>query len=200
VTRLRGEHVALEPLDIVHAAELWPAADDDVIREWWPRRWHSREDVEAQFRHLCKRRDEGTAEPFLIRALADAGRDPAAGATAFYGISDEHRHLSIGWTFLLAPYRRSAVNTETKLLLLEEAFERRGLARVQFDVDSRNLRSQTAVARIGARREGVLRKHRVLWNGYLRDTVVFSVTADEWPDVKARLRARRAAGAAGTTE
>lgn len=191
---LRGDHVVLEALRLDHAAEVWPAADDDVIRQWWPRRWRSRDDVEAQFRHLLKRQDEGTAEPFLIRAIGDPGAAPkgalAAGCTAYYGISEEHRHLSIGWTFLLAPYRRTAVNTESKLLMLQEAFEGRGLARVQFDVDARNERSQNAVTRLGAKREGVLRKHRVLWNGYIRDTVVFSITDDEWPAVKQRLRAR----------
>lgn len=190
VTELLGDHVRLVPLRVEHAADVWPAADDDAIRRWWPRRWKSQEDVEAQFRHLLGLRDEGKAEPFLILARQPGGSEVPAGSTSFYGISREHRHLSIGWTWLLAPYRRSPVNTETKRLLMREAFDERAMVRVQFDVDSRNAISRAAVERLGAKLDGVLRYHKVLWDGYIRDTCVYSVVRDEWPDVEARLVAR----------
>lgn len=185
----RGEHVSIEPLRMEHAAELWPAADDDAMRRWWPRRWMSQEDVEAQFQTLLDMQATGRAEPFLLRAPDGT----AAGSSAYYGLSDVHRHLTIGWTFLTPAHRRTAMNTEAKLLLLEEAFEVRGMERVQFDVDARNTTSRAAVLRLGATQEGILRRHRVLWDGFVRDTVVFSVLRDEWPRVKAGLRSRLAA-------
>lgn len=181
---MQGRTVTIEPLRPEHARELWPGADDDAIRRWWPRRWRSEADVAAQIDALLAQRDTGTAEPFLLR---DAGSGEAAGSTAYYNISRPHRHLSIGWTFLLAPWRRTGLNTETKRLLLAEAFDGRGMERVQFDVDGRNDRSQAAVARIGATREGTLRRHKVLHDGYIRDTVVFSILREEWPAVDARL-------------
>ncbi len=178
--------VRLEPLRVRHAEELWPAVDDDEIRRFWPRRWQDQADVESQFRHLIDRRERGVAEPFLIRDRAGA----AVGSTAFYGISKEHRHLSIGWTFLVPSVRGTAVNPATKSLLLAEAFDGRRMERVELHVDSRNTRSRTAVAKLGAMQEGVLRRHRVLWDGYVRDTVMFSIVKDQWPEVKAGLEKR----------
>jgi RimJ/RimL family protein N-acetyltransferase len=96
--------------------------------------------------------------------------------------------LEIGWTWYGLAYQRSAVNTETKLLLLEHAFERLRALRVQFKTDARNVRSQRAIERLGARREGVLRSHMILpKDGYVRDSVYYSVIAQEWPAVRERL-------------
>lgn len=183
-SKLVGQNVALEPLTVEHAAELWPAADDPAIATLWPRRWASQEDVERQFLALTT---TPACEPFLVRHKASGA---AAGSTAYYNVSDEHLHLSLGWTFYTKPFRRTAVNTEAKLLLLAHAFEKRRMERVQFDVDGRNLRSQEAVLRLGATREGVLRRHRVLWDDYIRDTHIFSILREEWPTVKAKLEAR----------
>ncbi len=183
---LIGTHVTLEPLQPEHATELWPAADDDAIRTLWPRRWQSVEDVGDQFRMLMEWQSQGNAEPYLIRT----NEGKAAGSTVLYSIDAMHRSATIGWTFVVTPFRRTAVNTEAKLLMLTHAFEDLGLERVQFDVDARNKNSQKAVERIGATREGVLRRHKVLWDGFVRDTVVFSITRDEWPRVKAGLEER----------
>jgi RimJ/RimL family protein N-acetyltransferase len=97
--------------------------------------------------------------------------------------------LEIGTTFLHPDVRGEVVNTESKLLMLGHAFDS-GAVRVQFRVDVRNARSQAAVARLGALREGVLRRDRLTWTGHIRDTVYFSILDSEWPDVQDRLRAR----------
>jgi len=180
---LRGRVVTLEPLRVEHADRLWPAADDDAIRAYWPMPLRTLEEMRAQCSHLLA---IPSSHPYLIRTTD--GR--AAGQTCLYAIDPDHRSATIGWTFITAPYRRTAVNTETKLLMLTRAFEERGLERVQFDVDARNTLSQQALERIGAMREGVLRKHKVLWDGFVRDTVVFSIVKDEWPAVQAGLEAK----------
>lgn len=182
---LSGEHIILEPLLPEHADELWPLADDDVIRAYWPVPLRTKQAMVDQCNRPCGRDD---MEAYLIRT----NDGQAAGATAFYAIDPDHNKLTIGWTFILEPYRRSPVNTEAKLLLLTEAFEGRGMERVEFEVDSRNTRSREAVLRIGATQEGILRRHKTLWDGYVRDTVVFSIIKDEWLAVKAQLEAKLA--------
>ncbi len=97
--------------------------------------------------------------------------------------------MEIGWTWIGRAHQRTPVNTECKLLLLQHAFETLGAVRVQFKTDSRNQRSQTAIERIGGRREGVLRKSLVLWDGFIRDSVYYAIVDDEWPAVKNRLLA-----------
>jgi RimJ/RimL family protein N-acetyltransferase len=112
------------------------------------------------------------------------------GSTRYLDIRRENRGLEIGWTWLAAAVQRTAVNTECKYLLLRHAFETLGAIRVQLRTDLRNLRSQRAIERIGATREGVFRQERIMWDGYLRDSVFYSVIDCEWPAVKARLEAR----------
>ncbi|MCL4108890.1 UNVERIFIED_CONTAM: hypothetical protein GTU68_008085 [Idotea baltica] len=99
----------------------------------------------------------------------------------------EHKSLEIGWTWLGQDWQRTAINTEAKLLLMTHAFERLGCLRVEFKADSRNLRSQRALERTGATREGVLRNHMVVQHEFSRDSVYFSVIENEWAEVKARL-------------
>ncbi|HRJ48186.1 MAG TPA: GNAT family protein, partial [Opitutaceae bacterium] len=126
---------------------------------------------------------------FAVIRRAD-GR--AVGSTSYLDIAPEHRRIEIGWTWLGAEARRTAINTECKYLLLRHAFETLGCGRVQLKTDARNLRSQAAIERIGAKREGVLRRHLVMPDGFVRDTVMFSILAEEWPAVKARLEANLA--------
>lgn len=128
----------------------------------------------------------GTAHGFAIVSLKE-GR--AVGSTRFLDIRREHRALEIGWTWLAKSHHRTAVNTECKLLLLQHAFETLGAVRVQLKTDLRNERSQRAIERLGAVREGVHRKQLTVWNGYVRDSVFYSVIDTEWPGIKARLLA-----------
>lgn len=124
------------------------------------------------------------AVPF---AVIDRASGAVAGSTRYFDIRPADRGLEIGYTWYGEAYQRTTINTECKFLLLHHAFEGLGALRVQLRTDARNLRSQAAIARIGGVREGVLRSHMVMPDGYLRDTVVFSIIRSEWPEVERRL-------------
>ena len=133
--------------------------------------------------------DEALAAPDQLPfAIVEQGKQKVAGSTRYLNIRPEHRSLEIGWTWLGQEWQRTGVNTEVKWLLLRHAFERLGCRRVEFKTDARNLRSQRALERIGATREGVLRKHMIVQDDYSRDSVYFSVIDDDWPDVAERLQ------------
>lgn len=185
---LRGRHVHLEPLARRHGPDLLVAAADESIWRYLPREQPRRlADVESLI-------DEALAETAAGRQIAFAIIDRAAkraiGSTRYLEIRREHRGIEIGWTWLAAAAQRSAVNTECKYLLLRQAFEEWGALRVQLKTDARNVRSQAAIERIGAVREGTFRRERILWNGYVRDTVYFSIIDAEWPAAKAALEAK----------
>ncbi|MEW1890000.1 MULTISPECIES: GNAT family protein [unclassified Streptomyces] len=183
---LTGRHVRVEPLAPAHLDDLFAAGGGD--EEVW--RWlggpvpRTREDMEAALAAMLA---NTSYVPFAVVHLA-TGR--AIGWTSFLDIDAAHERLEIGSTWYGRAYWRSAVNTETKLLLLGHAFEDLGMGRVQLKTDHLNERSQKAIARLGARHEGVLRRHRRRPDGSWRDTVYFSLLADEWPEAKARLAAR----------
>lgn len=111
----------------------------------------------------------------------------ALGMTTYLDIRPEHRGLEIGMTWYAPSVRGTKVNPEAKLLLLEHAFERLGAIRVQLKTDQRNLQSQRAIAKLGAVYEGTLRNHMIFESGYIRNTVMYSITPEEWPSVKQRL-------------
>ena len=182
---LSGRHVRLEPLSTGHAAGLLEAGTDPAI---WP--WLS----------VRQPADLGEAETMVKDALADPDRRAwaqidlasgrVAGTTSYYQVVAKHRILSIGHTWIGADFQRTALNTEAKFLLLRNAFEDWGAHRVAWETDIRNLRSQRAIERLGALREGVLRAHRIRPDGTTRDTVLYSMTDAEWPGARARLLAR----------
>jgi RimJ/RimL family protein N-acetyltransferase len=120
-------------------------------------------------------------------AIVEKAKGRVIGSTRYLNIRPEHRSLEIGWTWLGQNWQRTAINTETKLLLLSHAFEKLGCVRVEFKTDARNERSQRALQRIGATKEGVLRNHMVVQDDFLRDSVYFSVISSEWLDIKERL-------------
>jgi len=187
---LYGDAVRLEPLDVTHADDLLAAgADPDIWRYLpipQPRTWA---EVRQWIDQAWKLAATGDELPF---ALIDPESGRAVGSTRYLDIHRDWRTLEIGWTWLAASAQRTAVNTETKLLLLTHAFEDQGALRVQFKTDARNLRSQQAIERLGAVKEGVLRKYRIAHDGYVKDGVFYSIVDDEWPAVKARLAARLA--------
>lgn len=123
---------------------------------------------------------------FAVRRLADGA---VVGATGFYSLRREHRGVEIGSTFYRADARSGPVNPECKLLLMRQAFAA-GAVRVEFVTDALNARSRAALAKLGAREEGLLRRHKITWTGRVRDTVVFSITDEDWPAVEAALEAR----------
>jgi RimJ/RimL family protein N-acetyltransferase len=127
-------------------------------------------------------------------AQVDPGTGTVVGVTSYHDINPQQRALAIGHTIVGRRWWRTGVTTEAKLLLLEHAFDRLGAERVFWYTDIRNDRSQEAIARLGAVREGVLRRHRLRPDGTWRDTVVFGMTVEEWPAASERLRERLARG------
>jgi RimJ/RimL family protein N-acetyltransferase len=182
---LEGRHVRLEPLLRRHAEDLFEVGQDETI---WP--YMSRpplksvEDTRAWIDQALEVTATDTQIPF---AIIERASGKAIGSTRYMDIRRNDRGLEIGWTWIGTAFQRTAMNTECKYLLLRHAFEELGAARVQLKTDLRNVRSQRAIERLGAVREGVLRKHMVLWDGFIRDTVYYSVIESEWPEVKRRL-------------
>jgi RimJ/RimL family protein N-acetyltransferase len=183
--KLQGRHVALEPLELRHAQDLFRAAGDDDVWRYMPvPRPSSVTDVERWIHEAVQLRERRQAFAF---ATIDRSSSRAAGSTRFMDIRNEHRGVEIGWTWLGREHWRTPLNTEAKLLLLSFAFEQWGMHRVQLKTDARNERSQRAIERLGAVREGTLRRHIVCPDGHVRDTVMYSIVAAEWPSVKERL-------------
>lgn len=198
---LTGRLVRLEPLTTEHAAGYLAAAGDGQDAEEVFRWLNPGPGETARPRDLADaRRHVGTALAARARgerlpyAQVDAVTGEFAGTTSLYEINPAARALAIGHTWLGRRWWRTGHNTESKLLLLTDAFERLGAARVVWHTDIFNERSQAAIARLGATREGVLRKHRIRFDGSWRDTVQYAMTDDDWPDVRERLTARLAAG------
>lgn len=179
---LDGRSVRLEPLAQVHAQGLYNRGREQSDWAYMPR---------ACFVDLADTRqwiDEALARPDHVPfAIIEKHKNRPVGSTRFLTIRPEHRSLEIGWTWLGREWQRTAVNTEAKYLLLRHAFERLGCVRVEFKTDARNTRSQAAIERIGATREGVLRQHMIVQDNYLRDSVYFSVLDSEWPRVREHL-------------
>ncbi|MBN6189192.1 GNAT family N-acetyltransferase [Aneurinibacillus sp. BA2021] len=124
----------------------------------------------------------------LAVPLIDKTTEKVVGSSRFLNISPSNRTLEIGWTWYSPEVWRTRMNTECKYLLLRHCFEVLSTIRVEFKTDSRNLRSQRAIERLGAVKEGVRRNHRILPDGYIRDSVYYSVIPQEWETVKARLQ------------
>jgi RimJ/RimL family protein N-acetyltransferase len=186
---LTGARVVLEPVAERHLADLLAAAQDDLVWTWllWPRP-RSEADVAAML--------EGERRIALPFAQIESATGRAVGITTYRDVDEQHRTLEIGGTWLGRPWWRTALNTEAKLLLLRHAFDTLGANRVALKTDIRNERSQAAIERLGAVREGVLRHQYIRPDGSLRDTVIYSIVPGEWPVIRARLEARLAAHAA----
>jgi RimJ/RimL family protein N-acetyltransferase len=189
---IRGRHVVLEPLDERHASGIFEAMRDEEVCRYlaWPPP-AALDETRAFIRDARELTARGQCVAF---AQVWSATGAAIGSTRYLDIRPRDRHVEIGSTFLGRAYWRTPANTEAKYLLLRHAFESLGCVRVTLKTDGRNTRSQAAIERLGAVREGVLRKHMNV-RGYQRDTVYFSILETEWPAVKARLEARLTAGA-----
>ncbi len=182
---LTGKHVRLEPLSEAHVLGL---AAIGAGQPFWDfmvyGKIESAEDMLGWVRELQSRAEKGTDLPFAVIHLASGH---VAGATRYLNIMTKDRGLEIGGTWYGLEFQRTAVNTECKYLLLKHAFETLGCIRVQLKTDLRNERSQKAIERIGATKEGVLRNHMILPDGRIRDSVFYSIVDHEWPAVKQKL-------------
>lgn len=183
--QLAGSIIRLEPLTAEHKPELTQVLNDPRIWEYTWRKIGSAEQAAQLVDTALANQASGKDIPYVMVEQA-SGR--IVGTTRMMHLDRTHRGAEIGCTWVAPDYWRTAVNTESKLLLLEYGFGVLNLIRVEFSIVSNNLRSQRAVERIGAVREGVLRKHRVTTDGTVLDNVVYSITDDEWPAVKARLQ------------
>jgi RimJ/RimL family protein N-acetyltransferase len=187
---LKGEYVRLEPMAPSHVPGLLAAADDDAVFQFLTKaRPTTPDEAAAWVSWALEQRDKQVLLPFTQVDVRSGGA-VVAGTTSYYEISPESRSIAIGYTWLGRAWWRTGINTESKLLLLRHAFETLGAVRVVWHTDIRNERSQAAIARLGAAREGVLRKHKPRRDGTWRDTVQFAMTDDDWPTVRDRLSAR----------
>ena len=186
---LTGHGVRLEPLAREHIASLQDAVDDGDIGALNYVNVPGRDGIADWVEKALAMRDAGRELPFAI--VAD-GR--VVGSTRFYDIDLSVPTLAIGYTFHAASVWRSHVNTANKRLMLGHAFDTLGAQSVFFHTSHLNLRSQAAIERLGAKQDGILRAHRRHKDGSLRDTHTYSITAPEWPAVRARLDARLQAG------
>jgi RimJ/RimL family protein N-acetyltransferase len=184
---LEGRHVRLEPLALDHLTDLLDVGLDPDLWRWSPDRIEAADDLRRYLARALAERERGEALPFAIVERA-GGR--AIGATRYANAAPEHRRIEIGWTWIGRAWQRTAVNTETKWLMLRHAFETLGCLRVELKTDALNVRSRAAILGIGATEEGTLRSHMVTHDGRFRDSVYFSVLASEWPRVRAGLEAR----------
>ncbi|GGV39964.1 GCN5 family N-acetyltransferase [Kitasatospora herbaricolor] len=191
---LTGRHVRLEPLGHGHHDGLCEAVRDGDLWNLQVTLVPHPDDVGAFIDQALAAHRAGDQLAF---ATIDSATGKVAGSTRLMAVNLPFRRLEIGFTFLGRSWQRTAVNTEAKLLMLTHAFEELGLNRVEFLTDFRNSASRAAIARLGATQEGVLRSHMVMRDGWVRDSVLFSITAAEWPDSKRRLTAALAARAGG---
>jgi len=184
-TVLAGTHIALRPLEIAHANDLFDAGGG--VATWAYMARPALRSVEAAESMIRQALIETVAGREVALALVAVGSGRAVGSTRFLDIQRPHSALEIGWTWIGPRWQRTAINTECKLLLLGHAFDDLGAHRVTLKTDARNVRSQRAIERIGGVREGVLRRNRVCWNGFVCDTVYYGIVDHEWPHVKTRL-------------
>ena len=182
---LSGNSVRLEPLSEDHIPALTIAGKDKSIWEYMlygepitvnsMRKW---------VQEILIKRDLGTDLPFAVFHLTSG---KVVGATRYLDMQPEHKSLEIGGTWFAIDYQRTNVNTECKYLLLKYAFETLGCVRIQLKTDLRNIRSQAAIERLGAIKEGILRNHMITPTGYNRDSVIYSIISSEWDQVKKNL-------------
>lgn len=182
---LENAHVRLEPLSLDHADDLAAAADG--LEHAWYTSVPRPDEVVADIERRLEWAASGTMNAFAVRRVAD---DRVVGQTTFCHIDQPNRHVEIGHTWLGLSAQRTAVNTAAKLLLLGHAFESCDAIAVELRTHWHNRQSRAAIARLGAKQDGVLRSHQLGRDGTIRDTVVFSIIASEWPAVRMGLRER----------
>lgn len=185
---LDGSHVRLEALSTAHVQDLWQAGQDDDVWRWLPvARPADVAAMQGVVEAALIERERGNTVPW---AIIDCASGRAVGSTSYLDVVPAHLRVEVGWTWLGRPWWRTAINTEAKLLLLARAFDDLEARRVSLKTDAENLRSQAAIQRLGAVREGALRAHMVRPDGSPRTTAYFSLLRDEWPAARAHLLER----------
>ena len=182
---LIGEAVALRPLAFRHAAGLKEAVADGELWNLWYTRIPTPDKIEAEIERRLALQEAGSMLAFLVEEKETAR---ALGMTSYMNIDSQHRRLEIGSTWYRVSAQRTSVNTECKRLLLSHAFDVLSCIAVEFRTSSFNLRSRSAIERLGAKLDGILRSHQIVDGNLLRDTYVYSIVASEWPAVRRNLQ------------
>ncbi|MBR7801287.1 GNAT family N-acetyltransferase [Undibacterium fentianense] len=182
---LVGQHALLLPLEHDHLEDLSKAASDGLLWELFFTTVPSPNTIASWFEKAMEQQTKDLARVFTV---IDKERNQIIGSTRYCNMDSANKRLEIGYTWYAQTYQRSVFNTECKLLLLTHAFEIMDCNAVEFRTDWFNQRSQKAIERLGAKRDGVLRSHMILPDGRVRDTVVYSILKHEWPGVKANLQ------------
>ncbi len=182
---LTGEHVILEPLALEHLDGIIEAVKDGELWKLWFTSVPSPETAETTIKSALDLRENAGWMPFIVRENATG---KVIGSTRYCNVDEINQRLEIGYTWYSASYQRTIVNTECKYLLLSHAFEKLDAIAVEFRTHWHNHKSRAAIARLGAKQDGVLRNHSKTADGIYRDTVVFSIINLEWPAVKQSLK------------
>jgi N-acetyltransferase len=185
---LEGDHVLLRPMGRADGPGIVEAASDGKLWELFYTFIPSADEIESYLDKAFADKDAGRAMPFVV---IDKRNGRLVGSTRYMRMNQAARRLEIGTTFYAASAQRSAINSEAKLLLLSHAFDAMDCLCVQLRTDAFNFQSQRAIERLGAKKDGVLRNHSIL-KGRVRDTVVYSILANEWEGVKRNLQMRLA--------
>ena len=184
---LTGSLVSLSPLSPGDGAALADAAADGELSTLQYTSVPSPDRMGAWVEQCLRLQETGTVLPFVTRRRSD---DRVIGMTTYLNVEPEHRRLEIGQTWIAASAQRTGINTDSKLLLLTHAFEELDCIAVDFRTHWLNQQSRRAIERLGAKLDGVLRNHRIMADGTLRDTAVYSILPHEWPAIRAELRRR----------
>ena len=184
---LTGHYAVIEPMALQHHDALQSAAADGELWRLWYTSVPAPEKTREYIETALDMRERLGAMPFIVRQKSDAA---VVGSTRYFNVDERNQRLEIGYTWYARRAQRTAVNTECKLLLLTHAFERLKSIAVEFRTHWHNHASRSAIARLGAKQDGVLRNHQRSPDGSYRDTVVFSIIESEWPAVKQNLRFR----------
>jgi RimJ/RimL family protein N-acetyltransferase len=187
---LEGRLARLEPLRADHFPALAAVAFDPEIWRWTRTRVTSEADLRAWMEEALEQAARGEALPWVTMSRASG---KIIGSTRYMDIDARNRGLEIGGTWIAPAWQRSGINVEAKYLQLRHAFETLGAIRVAFKTHHKNVKSQTAIAALGATQEGVFRNHMITQDGSFRHSVWFSIIQEEWPAVKIELEARMAA-------
>ena len=181
---LEGRHATLVPLSPDYHDDLVEAVKDGALWRLWYTFIPRPEGMRAEIERRLALQSAGSMLPF---AVIDRATGKAIGMTTYMNVDATNRRVEIGSTWYRASTQRTPINTECKLLLLTRAFERMACIAVEFRTHVMNVQSRRAIERLGAKLDGILRNHMTMPNGTLRDTAVYSITAGEWPMVKAHL-------------
>lgn len=183
---LESEQVLLRPLLRSDKDALIAAASDGELWKLWYTSVPSAETIDAYIDRAIRQRKEHSGHPFVV---IDKKTGSIIGSTRYCNAKPKHRRLEIGYTWYAKSYQRSYVNKVCKRLLLEYAFETLNCIVVQFQTNVVNKQSRLALARLGAQQDGIIRNHRILKDGTIRDTALYSITAKEWPGIKLQIEA-----------